>query len=54
MAGVSRELAEKAPGDENEAQVVPGDAHAENLFDTDQSEAVTRAILVRLELFSRR
>ena len=53
VAGVSRELAEKAPGDENKAQILPGDAHAQNLFDTDQSEAVTQAILKRLERFSR-
>lgn len=53
VAGVSRELAEKAPGDENEARILPGDAHAQNLFDTDQGEKVTRAILERLELFSR-
>lgn len=49
-AGVTREPAEKAPGEQNDAQILPGDAHAQNLFDTDQSEAVTKAIL---ELFSR-
>ena len=53
VADVSRELAESAPGDENEAQILPGDAHAQNIFDTDQGEPATQAILERLERFSR-
>ncbi len=54
VADVSRQLAERAPGDENEAQILAGDAHAQNIFDTDQAEDVTRAILERLERFSRK
>lgn len=53
VVDVSRELAQSAPGDQNEAQILPGDSHAQNIFDTDQGETVSRAILGRLERFSR-
>ncbi|MDQ3164905.1 MAG: alpha/beta hydrolase [Actinomycetota bacterium] len=52
VADVSTELAESAPGDENEAKILPGSAHAQNIFDTDQAEPVLDAILERLERFA--
>ncbi|SDX95926.1 hypothetical protein SAMN05661080_01856 [Modestobacter sp. DSM 44400] len=52
VADVSSELAESAPGDENEAKILPGSAHAQNIFDTDQAEPVLDAILERLERFA--
>lgn len=52
VANVSTELAESAPGDDNEAIVLPGSAHAQNIFDTDQAERVLDAILKRIEQFA--
>lgn len=52
VVNVSRELAANSPGDQNEAQILPGDAHAQNIFDGDQGETVTRALLERLNRFS--
>lgn len=52
VADVSVELAESAPGEENEAQILPGSAHAQNIFDTDQAESVVTAILERLARFA--
>ncbi len=48
VAEVSRELAASAPGDDNEALILPGSAHAQNIFDTDQGERVLDAMLERL------
>lgn len=48
VADVSVELAESAPGPDNESILVPGSAHAQNLFDTDQADRVNQAILDRL------
>lgn len=52
VADVSTQLAESAPGGENEAMILPGSAHAQNIFDTDQAESVVTAILERLERFA--
>jgi pimeloyl-ACP methyl ester carboxylesterase len=52
VADVSRNLAASAAGDQNVAMILPGDAHAQNIFDTGQGEALTEAILERLERFS--
>lgn len=52
LVDVSRELARSAPGDENDAHILPGNAHAQNIFDSDQGEVATRAIFERLERFS--
>lgn len=49
VADVSTELADSAPGDENEALLLPGSAHAQNIFDTDQAEPATEAILDQLQ-----
>ena len=49
-AQVSRQLADVSPGDDNEVLVVPGSAHAQHVFDTDQGAVVMQAILDRLGL----
>ena len=49
VADVSRELADRAPGEENEVLIVAGSAHAQGLFDSDQATVVTHAILDRLD-----
>ncbi len=52
MADVSTELAENSPGSDNEATLLPGSAHAQNIFDTGQAEPVLDAILERLTEFA--
>lgn len=52
VADVSTELAENSPGSDNEATLLPGSAHAQNIFDTDQAEPVLDAMLERLTEFS--
>ncbi len=54
VADVSRSLARGARGTENEALLLPGDAHAQNIFDSDHGEALTRTILDRLNRFTPR
>ena len=49
LAGTVRSMAEEAPGGRNEALILPGDAHAQAIFETDQGERLTRTILERLE-----
>ena len=49
LAEEVRQMAEEAPGDRNEALVLPGDAHAQAIFTTDQGERLTQAVLERLE-----
>ena len=51
LVDVARELARSAAGDDNEALIIPGSAHAQNIFDTDQAEPVTQVILDRLAQF---
>lgn len=48
VANVSSQLAETAPGDDNVALILPGRAHAQNIFDSDQADVATQAILDRL------
>ena len=45
---VSR-MAEEAPGSENEALLLPGDAHAQAIFQTEEGERLTQTIVERLE-----
>ncbi len=45
---VSR-MAEEAPGAENEALLLPGDAHAQAIFQTEEGERLTQTIVERLE-----
>lgn len=52
VVDVSTELAGSAPGAENEAMILPGSAHAQNIFATDQAQPVLDAILERLQRFA--
>lgn len=49
LAGTLRGMAEKAPGDRNEVLILPGDAHAQAIFETDQGDKLTRTILERVK-----
>lgn len=49
VADVSVELAETAPGDENRVLLLPGSAHAQAIFDTDQADRALRAIREQLD-----
>lgn len=49
LAGTVRTMAEEAPGSRNKALILPGDAHAQAIFETDQGERLMRTILERLE-----
>ena len=49
LAEEARRMAEQAPGNRNEALILPGDAHAQAIFGTDQGGRLMRAILARLE-----
>ncbi len=51
VADVSPELADISAGSQNEAVLLPGSAHAQNIFDTDQKEPVEQMILERLAAF---
>lgn len=48
LADATRRMAEEAPGAENEALILPGDAHAQAIFESEQGEDLLRAILDRL------
>lgn len=52
VADVSTEMADTAEGDDNQALILPGSAHAQNIFDSDQGETTVQAILDRLEEFA--
>ena len=52
VADVSTQMADTAEGDDNEAIILPGSAHAQNIFDTDQAEPTMTAILDRLNEFA--
>ncbi len=47
-ADVPQRLVDVSPGDDNQVLLVPGSAHAQNVFDTDQGDAVLDAMLERL------
>jgi len=42
-------MVEEAPGGRNEALILPGDAHAQAIFETNQGEKLVQAILELLE-----
>ncbi len=44
-----RQMADEAPGDQNEALILPGDAHAQAIFQTEEGERLMRALVERLE-----
>ncbi|GGF32043.1 hypothetical protein GCM10011519_01780 [Marmoricola endophyticus] len=48
VADVSTELARSAPGDDNEVILLPGSAHAQNIFDSAQGPRAQRALLDRI------
>lgn len=52
VADISPELADAGPGEDNRAVLLPGSAHAQNIFDTDQGDKVLQMILDRLAEFS--
>jgi pimeloyl-ACP methyl ester carboxylesterase len=49
FAEEARRMAREAPGDQNEALILPGDAHAQAIFQTEEGDHLTQAILKRLE-----
>jgi len=49
MAEEVRQMAEEAPGNQNEALILPGDAHAQAIFRTGEGDRLMQAILERLE-----
>ncbi len=51
VADVSRELAESSAGDDNVAEILPGSAHAQNIFESDQGGAVVELMLGRISEF---
>jgi pimeloyl-ACP methyl ester carboxylesterase len=44
-----RHMASEAPGEQNEALILPGDAHAQAIFQTEEGERLMQVILERLE-----
>jgi pimeloyl-ACP methyl ester carboxylesterase len=44
-----RRMADEAPGDENEALILSGDAHAQAIFQTEEGERLMQVILERIE-----
>jgi len=44
-----RQMADEAPGDRNEALILPGDAHAQAIFETEEGERLMQVILERIE-----
>ena len=49
LADQARQMADEAPGDNNEALILSGDAHAQAIFQTEEGERLMRTILERLE-----
>jgi pimeloyl-ACP methyl ester carboxylesterase len=48
-ADVPQQIADAAPGDDNEVVLLPGSAHAQGIFDSDQGDRALELILDRLE-----
>ena len=44
-----RQMAGEAPGDRNEALILPGDAHAQAIFQTEEGVRLMQVILERIE-----
>ncbi len=49
VADVSQQLAEAGPGEDNEVIMLPGSDHAQNIFDGENAEEATTAVLERLD-----
>jgi len=50
IAATVEAMAADAPGDDNIALILPGGAHAQAIFDTDQGDPLLQEIITRLEL----
>ena len=49
ISGRVRRMAEEAPGDRNEALILPGSAHAQAIFRAEEGDRLMQTILERLE-----
>ena len=54
VADVSRRLAESSPGEDNKVVVLPGSAHAQGIFESDEGERTTTLLLHRLAKYADR
>lgn len=54
VADVSRQLAESAPGKQNDVVLLPGSAHAQGIFRSDQAARTMTLILNRLARYASR
>lgn len=51
LADTVRQMTQEAPGENNEALILPGDAHAQAIFDSSQGNKLTQAMLDRLQQY---
>lgn len=51
LADTVRQMTQEAPGENNEALILPGDAHAQAIFDSDQGNRLMQAMLDRLQQY---
>ena len=51
LAEEVREMTEEAAGDQNKVRILPGSAHAQAIFETDQGGKLVQAILERLQKY---
>ena len=51
LADTVRQMTQEAPGENNEALILPGDAHAQAIFDSDQRNRLMQAMLERLQQY---
>ncbi|MEJ7843282.1 MAG: alpha/beta hydrolase [Rubrobacter sp.] len=51
LADTVRQMTQEAPGENNKVLILPGDAHAQAIFDSDQGDRLTQAILKRLQRY---
>jgi pimeloyl-ACP methyl ester carboxylesterase len=49
IAEEARRMAGEAPGEQNEVLIIPGDAHAQAIFRTEEGDELMRALLEQLE-----
>ena len=49
LADTVRQMTQEAPGENNEALILHGDAHAQAIFDSDQGDRLMQAMLDRLQ-----
>ncbi|MGI9049359.1 MAG: hypothetical protein ACR2GU_08325 [Rubrobacteraceae bacterium] len=51
LAPDARQMAKEAPGDRNQALILPGSAHAQAIFETDQGNRLLQRIIKRLHKY---